>query len=118
MRHFHPSDEGGSADWNRFAIDAVKRVEGAGSPADLAALLESTFQSLAPSVRVYTGAAPTLPLSGGPQVVRWHNKGFDTGRQVSVYKRTRDMKAGTSCNSRIYAMDLGRGVGAGGFRRQ
>jgi len=65
VRHFHPSDESGRADWNRFTIDAVKRVESAASPADLAAALESTFQSVAPSIRVYTGIAPVLPLTGG-----------------------------------------------------
>src|SRR6185503_8544560 len=68
---------------------------------------------LAPSVRVYTGADSTLPLSGGPQVVRWHNKGFDTGRQGYVYKRTREVKTANSREARdIYAADLGRGVKA------
>ena len=113
VRHFHPSDEAGRADWNRFAIDAVRRVEGADSPAALAGLLESTFQSLAPSVRVYIGKAPALPLSGGPEVVRWHNLGFDAGQSMNLYKRTRDMKPGVSRKQEdLYEVDLGRGVKA------
>ena len=113
VRHFHPSDESGRADWNRFAIDAVRQVETAGTPNELAVALERTFQPVAPSVRVYTGAEPLLPLSGGPQVVRWHNKGFDTGRPMNLYRRTREIAAGTSRTGKdLYKLDLGRGVKA------
>lgn len=113
VRHFHPSDEAAGADWNRFAISGVRQVEEAASAADLASKLEEIFRSVAPSVRVYTGATPNLPLSGGPQVVRWHNKGFDTGRPINLYTRNREFKAGTSRSSQdLYELDLGRGVKA------
>jgi C-terminal processing protease CtpA/Prc len=113
VRHFHPSDESGNADWNRFVIDGVRRVEAAGTPGELAALLQRTFEPVAPSVMVYAGADPPLPLSGGPQVVRWHNKGFDTGRPNNLYRRTREITAGTSrTQNDIYRIDLGRGVKA------
>jgi len=41
VRHFHPSDEAASVDWNRFAIDAVRRVESANSANELAAALQA-----------------------------------------------------------------------------
>jgi hypothetical protein len=69
VRHFHPSDESAAANWDSVAIAGVDEVEGAGTPAELAAALERVFLPIAPTVRVAT--RPLVPLdpatAGGPR---------------------------------------------------
>jgi len=90
VRFFHPSDEAAATDWNRFAIEGVRKVEGAGAPADLAAALQAVFEPVAPTIRVFTGQDPkphaALSPAGSVEVTRWHNQGFGQGQaQASVY---------------------------------
>jgi C-terminal processing protease CtpA/Prc len=59
VRHFHPSDEAAAADWNLFALEGVRAIEGASDAADLARKLQALFLPLAPTLRVFpTGKAP------------------------------------------------------------
>src|SRR6185369_9581673 len=67
VRFFHPSDEAAATDWETFAVEGVRRVEGAKSPEDLARDLDAVFRSVAPTVRVaVTGAALERPKELDP----------------------------------------------------
>jgi len=119
VRHFHPSDEAASADWNRFAIDAVRKVETANSANELAAALQAVFEQVAPTIRVFVGAVPAphpaLSPSGTVEVIRWHNKGFGQSQQtqMNIYygRRTKSARE-TWKPSDILRLDLGAPVTA------
>ena len=96
VRYFHPSDAAADTDWNAFAIHAVKKVEGAKSPEDLAKKLEDLFRPVAPTVQVFpTGKAPELPralMASGddPAIVAWHHLGVGMGgNPPSLYRSRR-----------------------------
>lgn len=119
VRHFHPSDEAASADWNRFAISAVRIVESANSPRELAATLQAVFEPVAPTVRVFVGAAPAphpaLSPPSAVEVIRWHNKGFGQNQQtqMSIYSSRRTKAARETWKaSDILRVDLGASVAA------
>ena len=60
VRYFHPSDEAAATDWDQFAINGVRAVEGAKDTDDLVGVLDRLFRPLAPSVRIFpTGKPPT-----------------------------------------------------------
>jgi C-terminal processing protease CtpA/Prc len=101
VRHFHPSDQATAADWNSFAIEGMRVVEGANDAADLAKKLERIFRPLAPTVRVFpTNARPPLvDDTKTPQgvlslkIVSWRHQGFgQKGAQQSAYKSERVYK--------------------------
>lgn len=61
VRHFHPSDEAAAADWNLFAWEGVRAIEGASDAADLAQKLELLFRPIAPTLRVFPTAKRPAP---------------------------------------------------------
>ncbi|MDR3719711.1 MAG: S41 family peptidase [Bryobacteraceae bacterium] len=90
VRFFHPSDEAAAADWDRFAIEGVRKIEGASSPADLADALQSVFAPVAPTIRVFTGEDPkphaALSPTGSVEAIRCHNRGFGQAQgQGGIY---------------------------------
>lgn len=101
VRHFHPSDEAAATDWDTFAVKGVQFVEDAKNASDLAHKLETIFQPIAPTVRVFlTGERPRLPSEVEPprnesslRVISWRHKGFgqSTAHQ-SLYKSERVSK--------------------------
>jgi C-terminal processing protease CtpA/Prc len=102
VRHFHPSDQAAAADWDSFAIEGIRVVEGAKDAADLAKKLEGIFRPLAPTVRVFpTNARPRFPddetkaTQGVPslKIVSWRHQGFgQKGSQRSPYQSERVYK--------------------------
>ena len=82
VRHFHPSDQATKVDWDAFSAYGVRTVESAGTPDELASKLQSLFDPIAPTVRVFpTGSRPGLPDElqpasfAGLQAVRWNHYG-------------------------------------------
>jgi len=116
VRFFHPSDEAAAADWNLFAIDGVRKVEAAASPAELAADLQTVFAPVAPTIRIYIGSEPppdaALSPAGDVEVIHWKNTGFGQNAS-SLYRaeRVKSARASWSADD-IYSLDLGRGVKA------
>ena len=127
VRHFHPSDEASSTDWDAFAIDGVSAVEGAKNAAELARKLEEIFRPVAPTVRVFTsGERPRTPRELAPpanepslKVVSWRHKGFgQKAGQQSIYKSERVSKdapggvipQGSTDPQKPFVADLGGGV--------
>jgi C-terminal processing protease CtpA/Prc len=94
VRHFYPSNEAARTDWESFAIDGVRAVEGAKNSSELAEILASLFRPVAPKVQVYLSnnapqvSATVLP-PGNQTTVKvkvWRHHGFGTGAQGSIYK--------------------------------
>jgi len=77
VRYFHPTDLAAAADWNQLAISAVRTVEPAQSPAELAARLRTVFAPIAPTVLIFpTGSQPPFPvMKRTAQVVMWQHRG-------------------------------------------
>jgi C-terminal processing protease CtpA/Prc len=101
VRHFHPSDEAATADWETFAVDGVRSVEQAATATELAQKLEEIFRPIAPTVRVFpTGKSPALPPgldlpANEPslKIVSWKHKGFGSKTKVqSTYRSERVSK--------------------------
>lgn len=87
IRHFHPSDEAANIDWNSFAINNIKIVEEAKNNIELAEKLNSVFNPIAPTVKVFpSGQSPELPselnsLSPKAKFTYWRHIGFGNSAQ-------------------------------------
>jgi len=90
IRYFHPSDAAATADWTRLALDAIRAVEPARTPAELAAKLQSVFAEVAPTARIFPAgaAAPALKIIPGPHIVSWRHNGVGWSEQ-SIYHSVR-----------------------------
>jgi hypothetical protein len=107
VRYFHPSDQAADVEWNTFAIDGVRAVEGAKDSATLVHVLERLFRPIAPSVRIYPTGKPPAPAIAGsvehkrkedtspPRVLAWRHIGVGLGRSP-VYTRAQHRLAGPS----------------------
>jgi C-terminal processing protease CtpA/Prc len=94
VRYFHPSDQAAATDWNAFAAAGVRAVEGAPDARRLAAVLDSLFRPLAPSLVVRVGSvapAEVAPPAGDSlRVVWWRHYGVGLGSpRASMYRSER-----------------------------
>ena len=124
VRHFHPTDQAARAEYGRFAIAGVRAVEGARSPAELAAALSAAFAPLAPTLRVAPSATEPLPPAGAPSdattVVSWRHRGFGKEAAGGIYRSERvrtplvdgKVPAGAVDPRDAFVADLGGGVTA------
>jgi len=93
VRFFHPSDAAVKADWERLAIEGVRRVEDAPSTPELAKRLQQFFEPYAPSAQfLAAGQEAKLPQipTGAVYAVRWSHLGFGQNHPESIYKSTRE----------------------------
>jgi hypothetical protein len=122
VRHFHPSDEASSADWDAVAVQGVDFVESAKDPAMLAARLADVFLPLAPSIRIFpTGTAPQ-PQPHRPAdaqtIVAWEHHGFGQKQPRPPYGSERVRRGVDAVDARYpdplqpLQLDLGGGVSA------
>jgi hypothetical protein len=95
VRFFHPSDQVAETDWETFAIEGARKVEGAGTDEQLAARLMELFRPIAPAVAVFASAE--RPAAAPPvktaRVARYRHSGVGlaplSGRaQYSLYSST------------------------------
>lgn len=106
VRHFHPSDEVAAADWNRIAIDGVRKVE---NTTDLAKTLGEIFLPVAPTLRVFTGKPPALDLPKTGEMLRLQHRGFgQTKPGYNVYNSQRI----PASSMEFHTVDLGLEVKA------
>lgn len=95
VRYFHPSDQSAATDWNAFAWSGVRAVEGATDAARLAAVLDSLFRPVAPSLVVRAGdppaapAAAAAPAGDSARIVWWWHYGVGLGSDRAVYRSVR-----------------------------
>ena len=121
VRYFHPTDAVAGTNWDLFAVQAARRVEEAATPAELARILQSVFQGVAPTVSVAPSgdalerpaASPVSPADQPTEVRYWEHNGVKVGDQPSIYSSTlrTSATAPLSPDEPIEA-DLGGGVSA------
>jgi len=124
VRHFHPSDQAATADWDRFAIEGMRRVEPCEGPEQLANALGALFRPLAPTVQVFpSGTQPTTPAglvppagAVGLKLVSWSHFGVGLADRPYLYKSERvytDWSGITPVGSdpdQVFSADLGAGL--------
>lgn len=131
VRHFHPSDEAAKTDWDSFAIEGMRAVEGSNDAAELSRKLEALFQPVAPTVRVYptnqgtsrrqaeTTKQSEPAATENLKVIAWRHMGFGV-RKNGPYSSNRVSKpiAEAKADEQIpnpdepFQADLGGGVTA------
>src|SRR5215813_7315225 len=99
VRYFHPSDQVVTADWDRFTIEGMRRVEPCEGPEQVANALEALFRPVAPTVQVFPkGTQPAAPAglvppagAVGLKLVSWrhHGVGQQGNRPYSPYRSER-----------------------------
>lgn len=120
VRHFHPSDQAAAASWDRFAAAGMRAVEGAPDAARLAAVLDSLFRPVAPTLVVRAGPAGEADAapSAGPRVAWWRHYGVGLNTDHPAYRSQRlyaDANAlpdSAPDPRRSFRVDLGGGVSA------
>jgi C-terminal processing protease CtpA/Prc len=115
IRYFHPTDEAAAADWNRLAISAVRTIEPAQSPAELASKLRAIFAPIAPTVLIFPTASkpPPLVMEASPQIVMWQHNGVGVSQpSPSGYRSTRIVVSSSEAGDalRPFRADLPGGV--------
>jgi len=94
VRFFHPSDQAALTDWEAFAIDGVRAVEGAASLADLQPRLEKLFQPIAPTVQIFPSDRRPAPPAVQPaaEIIRYRHNGVGlptSALSYNIYKSER-----------------------------
>lgn len=123
VRHFHPSDQAAATDWGAFAAAGVRAVEGAPDPRRLAAVLDSLFRPVAPSLVVRAGGVPpaeaAVPAGDSLRVVWWRHFGVGLGgprgniyRSDRIYASAAALPDSAPDPRRPLRVDLGGGVSA------
>src|SRR5262249_44197659 len=121
VRYFHPSDQVATADWDRFAIEGMRRVEPCEGPEQLANALGALFRPLAPTVQIFpSGTQPATPAglvppagAAGLKLVSWRHFGVGVEDPPYLYKSERiyaDWSGTTPLGSdpdQIFSADLG-----------
>jgi uncharacterized protein (TIGR03437 family) len=115
VRHFHPSDQSERVDWDSFAAHGVRTVEDAETPQELASRLQTLFDPIAPTVRIFpAGSRPDLPpelrpeSTVGMRLVQWEHYGAGIGSVA--YYRSRRVTA--EAPAEPYEAPIGRGLAA------
>ena len=117
VRFFHPTEAVAKTNWDLFTINALRHVEAADSPDELAQLLTEVFEPVAPTVQIgVSGSQLTLPETlGDPgsdiRVRYWEHRGVKLDGPRSVYssKQRVSMHAPVSPHDPIRS-DLGGGI--------
>ncbi|MCX6632177.1 MAG: S41 family peptidase [Candidatus Solibacter sp.] len=124
VRHFHPSDQVSRTDWDSFTAYGVRAVESAGTEEELASRLQSLFDPIAPTVRVFpSGSRPSLPadlqpaVTTGLQLIRWKHYGVYLSSNSNIYQSVRQtapaggqLPAGFLSPVQPYEAPIGRGL--------
>lgn len=121
VRWFHPSDGAAATDWDTFAAAGVRAVEGAPDAPRLAAVLDSLFRPIAPTLVVRAGdagrAEMARPAGDSLRVVWWRHYGVGLGPR-SLYRSQRIRASADALPDsapdprRPLRVDLGGGVHA------
>jgi hypothetical protein len=76
VRWFYPSDAAAAIDWNRFAVEGVRRVRMAPTPEALETSLRALFTPLGPGIVIGTTLpSDTPPGDRDPELVAWSYRG-------------------------------------------
>lgn len=123
VRHFYPGDEAFGANWNAIAIDGMRVVANAESPAARLKAFQEIFSPIVPNIQIYpTGfqvdALPPPANYRDLKIVSYRHNGFGQGKPDSPYSTERpvtkvselaDKDDGVKLQ-RAFRADLGGGV--------
>lgn len=117
VRFFHPTDAAAETNWDLFTINAIRHVENARSPKELALLLNQVFNPVAPTVQIgvsgsdFALSKSSDDLESNASVRYWEHRGVRVGDSRSIYssKRLTSSNAPVSLHEPIRD-DLGGGV--------
>lgn len=96
-RWFYPSDAAAALDWNRFAVEGVRRVRNARTPAELEKVLEDLFMPLGPGFEIGT-SLPSMRTAGprDPSLIAWHYRGAGFSENPGPYTSKRTNRVSSS----------------------
>jgi C-terminal processing protease CtpA/Prc len=96
IRWFHPSDAAAAVDWDRLAVEGVRRVIEAPDPGALRTALDEIFTPIAPTVHIaargesFPDEAARHPAGAASlDVVAWEHKGYGDTAVPSGYASKR-----------------------------
>lgn len=97
VHYFHPSDEAANIDWEAFSIYGAKKMLKAKDDVELIAELNQIFNSIAPTVKVFSGREKlqfdikqiTPPDSELFTPISWQHSGFKLPHYETFYKSIR-----------------------------
>ncbi len=116
VRHFHPSDQALFVNWHEFAVRGVRAVEDAGTPEELAARLQTLFEPVAPTLRIFqTEQRPALAeelLAPTPQIARWDHYGVAVEGDSYYHSNRVIEEAGNMDPAQPWDAGIGRGLSA------
>lgn len=100
VRWFYPSDAAATLDWNRFAVDGVRRVRNARTAAELETTLEELFTPLGPGIEIGASLPAARPANRrDPSLVAWHYRGAGlTEMTAGPYSAKRVNRVNTARN--------------------
>jgi hypothetical protein len=123
VRWFHPSDAAAVIDWDRFAIEGVKRVVDATDVPMLRARLAELFAPIAPTMTIVDShqafpnkSVPGSQLHPGANVVTWQHKGFGDSTVASGYASKRRHRDRTVAVPGVLFVSLSQSVDATPYR--
>jgi hypothetical protein len=106
VRYFHPSDEAQTISWPMLATKGSRQMLAVQNDAELVRELNSLFQPLGPTIRIFPTSQPVKfdPAALQPpaaaratKVVSWQHQGIATG-EGKIYQSTRLNRPGTVAN--------------------
>lgn len=104
-RWFYPSDAAAALDWNRFAVEGVRRVRDARTSAELETTLKELFTPLGPRIVIGTSLPAKRPTGGhDPSLVAWHYRGAGITENVPGPYSAKRMNRVTATRSAPGAM--------------
>ena len=129
VRFFHPSDEAGRIDWNKFAVYGVTQVKAIKNGKELDKILKDLFLPIAPTVQIFSSEKtprekPDIIPSetAGLKPVTWQHLGVWLSEKSNMYRSLRVNAAGKEKSEKmlepicepgeIYEADLGAGLSA------
>jgi len=121
LRWFHPSDAAASIDWDRFAVDGVRRTLDVTDQDRLRIVLLDLIAPIAPTVHIATEheALPRFiatPPSIHPELVAWEHLGYGDSVLTARYASKRRHRARTVAVLGAGQAKLGQSIAAAPYR--
>jgi C-terminal processing protease CtpA/Prc len=112
VRYFDPSDAAAATDWDTLAIQAVRDVESAQNPTELASRLAAVFGSAPPTVQVFPTSAPQPALRFDPaaNVIEWRHYGVGLSEGTPYHSERVTRPAAGPALREPFRADLSGGV--------
>src|ERR1044071_2456354 len=121
LRWFHPSDAAATIDWDRFAVDGVRRTLDVTDPDRLRTVLLDLIAPIAPTVHIATEQEALPPLIATPpssqsELVAWEHLGYGDSILNARFASKRRHRARTVAVPGVAQATLSQGITAAPYR--